>query len=105
MLQNQFPFIIFLALSFFCSPKNLMNVLSTFASYSGIPLGHLLLEHKFKELNVMLCKNKYAIHAYTHGPVTGLALRLSGKIMVELRVPPSSSPLLPPPSSSLSKPM
>ena len=50
--------------------------------------------------------NKYAIHAYTHGPVTGsgpsvsLVPFVATDPLVELRVPPSSS--LPP---SLIQPM
>ena len=39
---------------------------------------------------VFCSENKYAIYAYTHGPVTG-----SGSLLVELRVPPPPSSLLP----------
>ena len=46
--------------------------------------------------------NKYAIHAYTHGPVNGSGpsvkpLKYVTHLLVELRVPPPSS-LLPHPS-------
>ena len=36
-------------------------------------------------------ENKYAIYAYTHGPLTG-----SGSLLVELRVPPPPSSLIQP---------
>ena len=37
-------------------------------------------------------KNKYAIYAYTHGPVTGSGPSVVPSTVVELRVPPSLLP-------------
>ena len=58
------------------------------------------------------CKNKYAIHAYTHDPVTGSGIHHTYLVVASYPWPGelakgSSSLLLPPPpsSSSLSKSM
>ena len=44
---------------------------------------------------IMFSNNKYAIYAYTHGPVTGSGPSVVPSTVVELRVPPP--PSLPPP--------
>ena len=58
----------------------------------------------YKEFMMELIKNKYAIHAYTHGPVTGSGPSVkplkywdtTGSLLVELRVLPPPPSLIQP---------